>query len=111
MEEYKGIYYGDTNEQQFYEAGAHFRYIDLYNRLEKLFKQQIPNSFRSPEQVIKIYKLYIINKQNSKTRNKILNINKSKTGNTSICNNNKIKETNIYMSQLKHNNKKENNNK
>ena len=29
MEEYKGIYYGDTNEQKSYEGGAHFRYSDL----------------------------------------------------------------------------------
>ena len=51
MEEYKGIYYGDTSEQKFYEGGAHFRYIDLYHCLEKIYKQQIPNSFRYSEQV------------------------------------------------------------
>ena len=27
MQEYKGIYYGETNEQHFYEGGAHFKYI------------------------------------------------------------------------------------
>ena len=49
--EYKGIYYGDTNEQKFYEGGAHFSYIDLYNCLEKLCKKQQLNSYQSPNQV------------------------------------------------------------
>ena len=42
MQEYKGIYYGDTNEQKFYEGGAHFKYIELYRRLEMLYRQQVP---------------------------------------------------------------------
>ena len=34
---YKGVYFGnDTNEQKFYEGGAHFKYIDLYNILDNL---------------------------------------------------------------------------
>ncbi len=41
MEEYKGIYYGDTTEQQFYEGGAHFKYIDLYKKLEILYQKQM----------------------------------------------------------------------
>ena len=41
MEEYKGIYYGDTTEQQFYEGGAHFKYIDLYRKLEILCQEQM----------------------------------------------------------------------
>ena len=36
MNEYKGIYYNDNNEQHFYEGGAHFRYRDLCDRLERL---------------------------------------------------------------------------
>ena len=36
MNEYKGIYYNDNNEQHFYEGGAHFRYRDLFDRLERL---------------------------------------------------------------------------
>lgn len=40
MEEYKGIYYGDDNEQMFYEGGAHFDYQLLYKALVKL-KQDI----------------------------------------------------------------------
>ena len=49
--EYRGIYYGDTNEQKFYEGGAHFSYIDLCNCLEKLCKKQQLNSYQSPNQV------------------------------------------------------------
>ena len=41
MQEYKGIYYGETNEQKFYEGGAHFKYIELYRRLEILYRQQV----------------------------------------------------------------------
>ena len=41
MEEYKGIYYCDTTEQQFYEGGAHFKYIDLFKKLEILYQKQM----------------------------------------------------------------------
>ena len=51
MEEYKGIYYGDTNEQKFYEGGAHFKYSDLYKFLEKLYQIQKASFYYSPEQV------------------------------------------------------------
>jgi hypothetical protein len=51
MEEYKGIYYGDTNEQKFYEGGAHFKYSDLYKILEKLYQIQKVSLYYSPEQV------------------------------------------------------------
>ena len=35
--DYKGVYFGnDTNEQHFYEGGAHFRYLDLFSILENL---------------------------------------------------------------------------
>ena len=45
MDEYKGIYFNETNELKFYEGGAHFRYIDLVNVLEDIkaknvFKQR-----------------------------------------------------------------------
>jgi hypothetical protein len=37
-EEYKGIFYDKEEEQKFYEGGAHFSYIELYNVLEKFLK-------------------------------------------------------------------------
>lgn len=39
MEEYKGIYYNDDKEQQYYEGGAHFKYKELYKILEELSKK------------------------------------------------------------------------
>ena len=41
MNEYKGIYYGNSSKLHFYEGGAHFKYIDLYNKLENLYKEQL----------------------------------------------------------------------
>ena len=40
MNDYKGLYYNDDNEQAFYEGGAHFKYIDLYRKLERLLTSQ-----------------------------------------------------------------------
>ena len=42
LNEYKGIYFNDndSNEKQFYEGGAHFKYKDLYNILEELIKKE-----------------------------------------------------------------------
>ena len=36
MFEYKGLYYDCSNENHFYEGGAHFKYHELYARLEML---------------------------------------------------------------------------
>jgi hypothetical protein len=35
--DYKGIYFNNDQEENYYEFGAHFKYTDLYNRLEKIF--------------------------------------------------------------------------
>lgn len=35
-DDYKGIYFNDDNEQQYFEGGAHFQYKDLCYRLEKI---------------------------------------------------------------------------
>ena len=57
MNEYKGIYYGNSNEHHFYEGGAHFKYIELYRRLEILYRLQVP--IDPIKQVILFYYLYI----------------------------------------------------
>ena len=49
MDEYKGIYYNDNAQQQFYEGGAHFKYKELYKILEEMEKKnnsskKIPNT-------------------------------------------------------------------
>ena len=51
MDEYKGIYYGDSTEPKFFEGGAHFKYKDLYRCLEKIYKQQISIFYNSSEKV------------------------------------------------------------
>ena len=38
--EYKGIFYNDNQEKQYYEGGAHFRYIDLYNILDQIQRKE-----------------------------------------------------------------------
>lgn len=39
MEEYKGIYYNENAEQNYYEGGAHFKYIELYQILDEIAKK------------------------------------------------------------------------
>ena len=58
MNEYKGIYYNDNTEQQYYEGGAHFKYNDLYKLLEELVKKI--NSKKIPK-IIKQVSKFIIN--------------------------------------------------
>ncbi len=36
LNNFKGIYFNDNQEQKFYEAGAHFQYRELCYRLEKV---------------------------------------------------------------------------
>ncbi len=58
MNEYKGIYYNDNTEQQFYEGGAHFKYSDLYRILGELVKKV--NSKKIPK-TIKYVSSHLIN--------------------------------------------------
>lgn len=40
MQDFKGIYYGDSTEKKYYEGGAHFKYNDLYKALSLLCKSK-----------------------------------------------------------------------
>ena len=42
-DEYKGIFYEDNSERNYYEGGAHFSYEELFNTLLNIQKQQIIN--------------------------------------------------------------------
>ncbi|MCQ2821101.1 MAG: hypothetical protein MJ252_27900 [archaeon] len=53
MNEYKGIYYGSSNEQKFYEGGAHFKYSALYKILKKLAEKAENKSIEEEEYSIK----------------------------------------------------------
>jgi hypothetical protein len=56
MEEYKGIYYNDDKEQQYYEGGAHFKYKELYKILEELAKKINSKKIPKKNKNVRIYK-------------------------------------------------------
>ena len=43
LNNYKGIYFGGDTEQQYFDAGAHFRYKDLCSKLEKIVLSLTPD--------------------------------------------------------------------
>ena len=51
MQNYKGIYYGDTTEK-FIDpvTGCHFRYLDLCQRMLKLKKQRVVHKRNTQQQ-------------------------------------------------------------
>lgn len=107
MEDYKGIYYNDDEEQSYYEGGAHFKYSELYKILEELSKKL--NSKKIPKILKKVRLNFLIsifqnNNANNKTRNVKNNISQSKTNNDSnFTHNNDI---NIYLNKYIFNKKK-----
>ena len=114
MEEYKGIYYGDETEQNYYEGGAHFKYIKLYKILEKLAKER--NAKEKKQNILYVHKSNNLNKSNNKninkkTRNIIDNIDINKIQYNTINNNynninyNFQNNYNIFLSINKDNNK------
>ena len=76
--DYKGIYFNnnDSDEKQFYEGGAHFRYKDLYFILENLsfILPQQRNGISVDSKDIK--KKFFYNNDNPKSRNITKNKNK-----------------------------------
>ena len=56
MEGYKGIYYNDDKEQQYYEGGAHFKYKELYKILEELAKKMNSKKIPKKNKNVRIYK-------------------------------------------------------
>lgn len=55
MNEYKGLYYNDEKEHGYYEAGAHFKYEDLYEILENIAKNREKNQKNEQKKNIRIY--------------------------------------------------------
>jgi hypothetical protein len=111
MEEYKGIYYGDEEEEHYYEGGAHFKYIKLYKILEKLSKER--NQKEKEEKEISSY-IDTSNENNKKTRNTNNYLYNNKLtyntfGNKIITRNDKFNniDKNIFISVNKINNKKD----
>ena len=86
MKEYKGIYYSDDNEKKFFEGGAHFKYIKLYQRLEQL----------ASEQKLKEKEIYI--NKNNKLKNILNNNNMNYLDN--ISQKNKSRNIPAYLNNM-----------
>ena len=54
MKDYKGIYQGTTSTTNYYEFGAHFQYLELYNALNKLKKERTENIPLNDDSLLKI---------------------------------------------------------
>ena len=80
MEEYKGIYYNDNGDDQpYYEGGAHFKYIDLYEILLKLEKRYNQRQQSANQQKVI---LILLSLSQSKTRNNRPQLCQSSTSNS-----------------------------
>jgi hypothetical protein len=54
MKDYKGIYHNTTSTTNYYEFGAHFKYLDLHNALNQLKKERTENIPLNEESSLKI---------------------------------------------------------
>ena len=54
MKDYKGIYHGTTSTTNYYEFGAHFKYLELYNALNKLKKEKTENIPLNDDSLLKL---------------------------------------------------------
>ena len=54
MKAYKGIYHGTTSTTNYYEFGAHFQYLELYNALNKLKKEKAENIPLNDDSLLKL---------------------------------------------------------
>ena len=54
MKDYKGIYHGTTSTTNYYEFGAHFKYLELYNALNKLKKEKAENIPLNDDSLLKL---------------------------------------------------------
>ena len=95
MEDYKGIYPNIENTTKYYEFGAHFKYLDLYESLEKLITEKSDEMPSNEDSPIKIKKLEEKETINNRKKYKL---------NTSIIND-KIR----YRGMITDTNEKENN--
>ena len=99
MDNYKGLYYKESKEQRFYEAGAHFSYIELYEIL--LYLKEYQDKKRESEEKQKEIRKNQINKNSFisginqnilnydlfKNNNNINNINKNQSKTRNIASN------------------------
>ena len=129
--EYKGLYFSNNLDnhkkctsnknlnikkinKKYYESGAHFKYLSLYNELQKLFKIQ---NYSLPKKKIKKRKDILNSENNKKIKpfflidriNKIKsknkhNVNEKKIINKNVCVYNEYNNNNINSKNIKNNN-------
>ena len=105
MNNYKGVFYKETNEKKFYEGGAHFRYKDLYEILLFLggVLPDIEYNIKSNKDIRNIANNINISTNKRKSYSKTRNINQfnifSNTQLTFNINNN-IKNNNYIIKNL-----------
>ena len=126
MINYKGLYNGKNKKVEFYEGGAHFKYSDLYERVNELQKIISPNRLKVESsnldkdniervEIKKISKKYNIKKPNkinldellqSDNKNNIFMIKKNKLSKNIFLN--KKKADDININNILNNDKKNN---
>lgn len=114
MDEYKGIYYGERKEKQFYEGGAHFRYKDLYRMLKILggeieeHNEKNSNSIDFNNEPLLMNKTNIIQKVQSRNINKFNYMNNPNTK-VSIFSNSNDENKPLLFQKINLKNSKNNN--
>ena len=96
MDNYKGLYYKESKEQKFFEAGAHFSYKELYQILlylkEEQDKKQMLEELKKENQQNKVNKgslimtainsnVYDLIQNNNNNNNNNVHKNKNRTRN------------------------------
>ena len=115
MYNYKGIFYCDEKEKQYYEGGAHFKYSDLVHVLNKLIKErnketEINSSKDSKENIIIFSNQNNIFREGRKMNNqKKLNLNFLTINTNGFLNENKLninKSSKLILNAEKNNENK-----
>ena len=115
MYNYKGIFYCDEKEKQYYEGGAHFKYSDLVHVLNKLIKErnketEINSSKDSKENIIIFSNQNNIFREGRKMNNqKKLNLNFLTINTNGFLNENKLninKSSKLFLNAEKNNENK-----
>ena len=115
---YRGIFYNDTSEKEFYEFGAHFSYKELYNQLSLLQNIQTKQAQKdlltkmttnTKEILKKNIKLKITRNKSKPTTRKTLSTNKN-LSTINVINNNNINLTNLNVNLNLNFNNNDNNN-
>lgn len=90
-EQYRGAFYNDTSEKDYYEFGAHFSYKELYNRLTIL------KTLQSKEELIKrmFYNQKDLLKKNNIKLKITRNISKPQSNRKHLTNNKNLSTINV----------------